>query len=104
MGIGIGVGAAGVAATAVGGMYNDALSSIANTTVPESKEPVVPGDILDGVGLDNIGSQETSASAKSDVQVKSKKDRLIELKEYFEMELITKEEFEAKKAEILSEI
>lgn len=104
MGIGIGVGAAGAAATAVGRVYNDALSSIANTTVPESKEHVVPGDILDGVGLDNIGSQETSPSAKSDGHVKSKKDRLIELKEYFEMELITKEEFEAKKAEILSEI
>lgn len=104
MGIGIGVGAAGVAATAVGGMYNDALSSIANTTVQESKEPVVPGDILGGIGLDNLGGNEPSASDTPNSQAKSKKDRLLELKELFDLELITQDEFDARKAEILSEI
>lgn len=106
MGIGIGVGAAGIAATAVGGMYNDALSAISNPATPPAQEPAptVPGDILGGIGLDNLGGNEPSAPVTPTAPAKSKKERLQELKEYFEDELITAEEYAAKKAEIMSEI
>ena len=105
MGIGIGVGAAGIAATAVGGMYNDALSAITNPTTPPASEPAaVPGDILGGIGLDNLGGNEPTTPVASAAPVKTKKERLQELKEYFEDELITAEEYAAKKAEIMSEV
>lgn len=106
MGIGIGVGAAGIAATAVGGMYNDALSAISNPATPPAQEPTpsVSGDILGDIGLDSLGADEPSAPVTSSAPAKSKKDRLLELKELFDFELITPEEFNARKAEILSEI
>lgn len=105
MGIGIGVGAAGIAATAVGGMYNDALSAITNPNTPPAQEPAsVPGDILGGIGLDSLGGNEPTVSVTPTAPVKSKKERLLELKEFLELDLITQEEFDAKKAEILSEI
>ena len=106
MGIGIGVGAAGIAATAVGGMYNDALSAISNPATSPAQEPTstVPGDILGNIGLDNLGGNEPSAPVTPTAPAKSKKDRILELKELFDMELITQEEFNTRKAEILSEI
>lgn len=106
MGIGIGVGAAGIAATAVGGMYNDALSAISNPGTPPAQDPTpaVPGDILGGIGLDSLGADEPATPVAPTAPAKSKKDRLLELKELFDMELITQKEFDARKAEILSEI
>lgn len=104
MGFGVGAGVAGAAAGAVGAMYNDALSSITNANVPETTSPVLPGELLGGIGLDDISSQEPSGSATPNTSVRSKKDRLLELKELLEMELISVEDFEARKAEILSEI
>lgn len=104
MGIGIGVGTAGAAANAIGSMYHDALSPVIPSSAQESKEPTVPGNIWGGIGLDDIGSQALSTPVKSNAQPKSKKDRLLELKELFDLGIISQEEFEAKKAEIISEI
>lgn len=103
MGIGIGVGAAGAAATSVGTMYNDALSAITNMSTTETSEKTMSADVFNGIGLDNIGEQKVTVETVA-TNVKSKKERLLELKELYEMELITEQEFEVRKAEILSEI
>lgn len=107
IGFGVGVGTANMAAAAVSGMYNDALSAIAPKTAQESKEGTASSDVFSNIGLDNINSTEPSAPTNpnaQNAQPKSKKDRLLELKELFDIELITAEEYEARKSEILREI
>lgn len=107
IGIGVGVGTANMAAAAVSGMYNDALSATAPKTAQESKEGTASSDVFSNIGLDNINSTEPSAPTNpnaQNAQPKSKKDRLLELKELFDIELITAEEYEARKSEILREI
>lgn len=114
MGVGIGMGIGGAAAQTVGSMYNDALSSINMTVTPNQEQDMGLGmgmdsnDFYGNVGLDNIFAevneqpqmpQETVADSG-----KTRMERLKELKEYFDMGLITEAEFENKKKEILDQI
>ena len=104
MGIGVGMGVAGVAAGAVGSMYNDALNAINTTNSPEqepSSKQVENG--YNGVGLDDIDNNNVQADDNSS-QARSKKERLRELKELFDEELIDEAEYKEKKAAILAEV
>lgn len=107
MGVGIGVGAMGAAAQTVGGLYNDALSNIGPSaqqqTSPQATQAksMFEGIDLSGVGLDSTEKAETTQPANAKVR---RKERLLEIKELLEDGIITQEEYDEKRKEIISEI
>lgn len=104
MGVGIGIGSMGAAASAVGGLYADALSQTAGAfsqpqKVAETTSNFDTGfSLLGNVGLETV-AEETGSNGKDDP-----KTRLIELKSWFDAGLIDEEEYKIKKADILNRI
>ncbi len=107
MGIGVGLGAMGAAAQTVGGLYNDALSNIGlnaqQQTSPQTTQAksMFEGIDLSGVGLDSTENAETTQPENAKA---SRKERLLEIKELLEEGIITQEEYNEKRKEILNEI
>lgn len=116
IGFGMGYGAMGAAAQAVGGMYTDALSQVsesagkqqafANTNKADDNL-FMGGNV--GLGYETeTSSSVTSAFSHAGTEVNDQKSsrtaRLLELKEHFEAGLIDEEDYKQRKAEILSEI
>lgn len=114
-GIGLGTmaGVVGPTQTVVGGIFNDALNQVApnsglqhKTTVEENMgNQTIEAMPFLGVGNAGLGYDEPVSSDSSQNTGKSDRmARLKEAKEYFDMGLITEEEFITKKKEILEQI
>lgn len=107
MGVGVGLGTMGAAAQAVGGLYNDALSNIGLNTQQQTSPQVTKdnsmfeGIDLSGVGLDSTEKAEVTQPANAKA---SRKERLLEIKELLDDGIITQEEYNEKRKEILNEI
>lgn len=106
MGMGMGIVTMGAAASAVGGLYNDALSQVTNTFNTQQPDQQEQNDFSASAMIfgENTGLGSTPQEIPADDAKAKRRSRLLELKELLDDGIIDEGEFKAKKAEILSQI